>query len=1261
DASGTIANLALGTITSGTVPFTCDANTDGTARSATVTLTYTYNSTETVTKDVTITQAAAPVIYNTIPALFAAATGTATNVNVAFDDWIVTGVSTNGKNVFITDGTNGFAIYNSGGNLGETYAVGNILSGTTTASLKLQNGYAQLTDVVATNLTITSGGSVAFANIPMADLAGVNTGALVHYDNLTCSVTSGKYYLSDGTTTLQVYNSLYAFGALEAGKIYNISGVYQQYNTTSNTTKEVLPRSAADIEEVVVSTPAITLDTYQIDATAAGANGTINATYTMIEIAAGLDILWYESDGVTTATYNWILADFDTDNNIEYIIDANDGAARSAYFKVYGIDAGTNDVYSNLVTINQDAYAVTTYTVTYAANGGTGTMTDPNSPYLAGVEVTLLANAFTAPEGMKWDSWEVKDADNQDVTVNGGKFTMPASNVTVTAQWVVDPDAPQYEWVLTDIADLTSSDIFVIVGNNGDYYAMTNDNGTSSAPATSAVTVANNKLSSAPADNLKWNIGGNATDGYIFYPNGDSEKWLYCTDANNGLRVGTNSNKSFAYEEVTTTNKEGYYLTITPSADKRYVCIYNSSDWRSYKVGSIVKTNTTFFKRQIASTDPVLYTDDVDIASDATAGEITYTLEHPVSGGVLTAAITAGNEGNWLTLGTVSTTVPFTCSANTVTTARTATITLTYTYNTNVTLTATAVVTQAAHIVDYATLPFAFDGGKNDIENTNGLTQEGLDSDYGSSPKLKFNTTGDWVILKLNEAPTSLSYTLKGNGTSYDGGTFSVQTSADGVDYVDLAEYVTTTLNNKTFTYTHIDLNANVRYVKWIYTNKSNGNVALGDIHATANYDIYGTVTVASLSVPATKTCTIYEGGQLIHDTGTIPVTMVKHVKGYTSEKDNYYLITVPFNDVVDPTTVTGMTTGNFDLYEFHAWEPGQEWANFEAQNSFDVLQPGVGYLYAKDTDIDLEFTGTINPSTDYEYYMGFNNDPTAPFDGWEIVGNPFACNTYITGASTTGEGMAFYRMNTDGNGFTAATGAIKPLEGVFVQATADNQSFTFTRTAPVTSFGHGNLNLSLAQVVTNRGEQPDTDNAIIRFDGGSTLEKYSFRENTAKLYITQNGKDYSVVNSEAQGEMPVNFKAANDGTYTLDFSMDNVEFDYLHLIDNKTGMDIDLLQTPSYTFEATTHDYAARFRLVFSANSVNENSSESFAFISNGQLILTNVDNNTTVQMIDALGRMIVSTNAMNHVSTDNMAPGVYVLRLVNGNDVKTQKIVVK
>ncbi len=148
------------------------------------------------------------------------------------------------------------------------------------------------------------------------------------------------------------------------------------------------------------------------------------------------------------------------------------------------------------------------------------------------------------------------------------------------------------EWVETALSSLTASDIFVIVGHNSSgYYAMTNNNGTSSAPAATEVTISDLKITSEVASTFKWNISGNSSDGYIFYPNGSTTTWLYCTNTNNGVRVGTGTAKHF-------TLKNGY-LYETETKDSRYIGIYNDSDWRCYTstTGNIVSQTFSFYKK----------------------------------------------------------------------------------------------------------------------------------------------------------------------------------------------------------------------------------------------------------------------------------------------------------------------------------------------------------------------------------------------------------------------------------------------------------------------------------------------------------------------------------------------------------------------------------------------------------------------------------------------------------------------------------------
>jgi hypothetical protein len=77
-------------------------------------------------------------------------------------------------------------------------------------------------------------------------------------------------------------------------------------------------------------------------------------------------------------------------------------------------------------------------------------------------------------------------------------------------------------------------------------------------------------------------------------------------------------------------------------------------------------------------------------------------------------------------------------------------------------------------------------------------------------------------------------------------------------------------------------------------------------------------------------------------------------------------------------------------------------------------------------------------------------------------------------------------------------------------------------------------------------------------------------------------------------------------------------------------------------------------------ADEADGESSEAFAFISDGNLI---VNGTGTLQVIDLLGRQLSSQEIHSSFIILHSAfpTGVYVLRLINGNDVKTQKIVIE
>ena len=400
---------------------------------------------------------------------------------------------------------------------------------------------------------------------------------------------------------------------------------------------------------------------------------------------------------------------------------------------------------------------------------------------------------------------------------------------------------------------------------------------------------------------------------------------------------------------------------------------------------------------------------------------------------------------------------------------------------------------------------------------------------------------------------------------------------------------------------------------------------------------------------------------EYVPSTVKIGNTYTKEIAGWNNAEagaSNFYLIASPIGDV-NPTDVTiqgetnaNMVTGDdFDLFYFDH-NRDLEWVNYKPVSApgFNLLKSGTGYLYANIDDVTLEFTGiglTSGEQTIGLDYYEVGDGFTIDLPGWNLLGNPFATTAYLT-AINSGVTTNFYTMDNFGTYLPVTNGSIEAMEGVFVHAEGENQSVTFTTTQPSKS-PVLNLNLSNGSRVVDR--------AIVRFYKGNQLPKLQFREGSTKLFIPVEGQDYAVVSCEEMGEMPVSFKAEENGNYSMSFNSEEVSFAYLHLIDNMTGADVDLLVNPSYSFEAKTTDYANRFKLVFATGNAND----SFAFFSNGSFVINN-DGAATLQVIDVTGRILKSESINGCANVNvNAAPGVYMLRLVNGDNVKTQKVVVR
>jgi len=94
---------------------------------------------------------------------------------------------------------------------------------------------------------------------------------------------------------------------------------------------------------------------------------------------------------------------------------------------------------NKIATANFQQIPVNTFTITYHANGGTGSQNDPSSPYVAGVSVTALGQGSIVRSGFTFTGWNTAANGSGTAYAPDDNFSMPAANVTLYAQWTANP------------------------------------------------------------------------------------------------------------------------------------------------------------------------------------------------------------------------------------------------------------------------------------------------------------------------------------------------------------------------------------------------------------------------------------------------------------------------------------------------------------------------------------------------------------------------------------------------------------------------------------------------------------------------------------------------------------------------------------------------------------------------------------------------------------------------------------------------------
>jgi hypothetical protein len=233
-----------------------------------------------------------------------------------------------------------------------------------------------------------------------------------------------------------------------------------------------------------------------------------------------------------------------------------------------------------------------------------------------------------------------------------------------------------------------------------------------------------------------------------------------------------------------------------------------------------------------------------------------------------------------------------------------------------------------------AALPFAYDGG-NPGSVVTGLTLANQNqSNYGSSPKMKFALEKDSLLLNFTGTPGVLSFNIKWyprpSALRFPGD-FVLMESSDGKTYTIVQRYNSTNgtaltgVTGVVVTETFSTLLPATRYLKWKYETKLNGNIALGAINLSAGSilsvspkDLSGFTYIYGNASTVERSFTV-GGSNFTHDISITPPLDYEISTGTGSSfQPANTVVLSPLGGVVNNTTIytrlkSGLMASNYN------------------------------------------------------------------------------------------------------------------------------------------------------------------------------------------------------------------------------------------------------------------------------------------------------------------------------------------------------------
>ena len=431
-------------------------------------------------------------------------------------------------------------------------------------------------------------------------------------------------------------------------------------------------------------------------------------------------------------------------------------------------------------------------------------------------------------------------------------------------------------------------------------------------------------------------------------------------------------------------------------------------------------------------------------------------------------------------------------------------------------------------------------------------------------------------------------------------------------------------------------------------------------------------------------------GSLIVEGTSIGDVTIQRYFAGYTSSSDGWHEIGVPVQSMVvtgsdfEPGTAS---PHNDDLYYWS--ESDNLWMNWKT-TSFNFSSVGQGYLVSYESDQTNSFTGTLQ-TVDYSVMSSSLN--TTKGNGWHLFGNAYSSALEWNNCS----GWMLYNIGNIASVWDEGTGTYKTISkgdiipsttGFFLQVADASNELTIRPCGRVhnshNNYKSGNaknpkytLDMKVTTTVnsfSNTTRVAFNPNATQQWDMKYDSHKLYGNASAPELWTVSNNEEFSLNTlpfSEGPVDLPLNFKAGADGSYTLNFEgLDSFETNSnITLEDLFTGQTTDLKQNPVYNYSASKGDANNRFVLHFyGVTSTPENSANNekvLIYTYNNTIILKSIDEdlNGSVEVVNILGqtldvKQVSHSNFLRVNSTLNH--GIYFVRYKGSNGyVQTGKVI--